>query len=1286
MSVTEVIAGWSRELSEVGGRNTLLWAPEQPGAYLDLTTAHPGGVSMLLAGRRTALSDLVREAAAFEEALHTARRVFHAERALRRDRGLSTGFVAVGVASWDPPRARAVVEAPVLLRTATLTPTGPGEHDFEIDLGRGVEVNPALVNYLTTVAGIAIDPLSLAGLTDVAAGFDPYPVYAALGRLCADVPGFAVSPRLVLGTYPYGKPAMVADLGANAPWLAQVDLVAALAGDKSAAARLDTELPGVDTDPDPEREILVVDLDGAQQSVLDAVRAGHQLVVNAPLGTGRTQTLAALIASLAHDDKRILYVTPQHDSIRDLRDRLDTVGLGDLLLDLTGVAEDRTRVTRELGAALRRAAALDDDELADAAEPRGRIARATTVADAQQHLRDHVQALHEVRRPWGVSAYEIQEAMAELAARTPAPGSRVRLDAGTLQGLDRDRVAGLAIRLQAAAEAQAWATEAGGDPWYAADITTADEVTRAAEIVTRLGGDGLKVPAAHLDAILGESNIRPAHTPRDWRQALDTMRGVRQTLEVFRPEIFDVPLDEHLLATGGAAYRAGRPDDLGPVQRARVRKQARRLLRPGRPPADLHAELLAAQAQRQAWQRLVGAGGRPEISARLDEADAAYDALAGDLGWLGERLSDTDDDADLLGMPLPRLRARLARLRDRLARLQVLPAVADTLAELRTLGLGDVVDDFASRGVSAEQVPAELEHIWWASLAQWVTSKDPRYARHDGIALRDKITQLSEHNRQSRLSDAQRVRAVIDRRVRRRTREHPRQTDLVHAQAGLTRGHLPFAHLFREAEQVLTALRPALATNPYTVAQLLGPGTSFDVVIIDDASTVTVAEAISAISRGSHAVVVGDRQGVRPAGFRVGMGWSAVPTPADQPGDVSLLQAVSPVLPQRSLTWWHADGDARLAMDERTELTAGAPAPTAAPAVRLHHTDGTAEHLPANDSAIEWTAAEADAVVDLLVQAVRQDAERSLAVVALTEAIAGCIRERIRATVAVLPHQDPVAVALTDIGRSEPFEVVTLDRAAALRRDLIVIAVGYGRTPHGRVLHRFPSLAGEHAADDLAGATALARRELVVASTLTAADLDPARLRTPGAARLRELLVHAEAGGARAVLTEAPDTGVDPVLHYLANRLRQEGLTVAEDFGCGAHRIDLAVGHPSLPGRWLVAVEADGTRYAALPGVRGRDVLRPAQLQALGWRHLRVWSTDVYRDPAREVARVLAAVKSLVGAGKPATQPTATPKPPDAPVVPTRSRDDSDIGWGELAEEGSAHDRWLQEQRPPHWQ
>ena len=44
--------------------------------------------------------------------------------------------------------------------------------------------------------------------------------------------------------------------------------------------------------------------------------------------------------------------------------------------------------------------------------------------------------------------------------------------------------------------------------------------------------------------------------------------------------------------------------------------------------------------------------------------------------------------------------------------------------ELRAARMGDILDDFAARGVAAEQVHAEVEHVWWASLGQELRARD----------------------------------------------------------------------------------------------------------------------------------------------------------------------------------------------------------------------------------------------------------------------------------------------------------------------------------------------------------------------------------------------------------------------------------------------------------------------------------------------------------------------------------------------------------------------------------
>jgi hypothetical protein len=142
----------------------------------------------------------------------------------------------------------------------------------------------------------------------------------------------------------------------------------------------------------------------------------------------------------------------------------------------------------------------------------------------------------------------------------------------------------------------------------------------------------------------------------------------------------------------------------------------------------------------------------------------------------------------------------------------------------------------------------------------------------------------------------------------------------------------------------------------------------------------------------------------------------------------------------------------------------------------------------------------------------------------------------------------------------------------------------------------------------------------------------------------------------------------------------------------------------------LVAVETDGTRYAAMGSTRERDRLQAERLRRLGWEYVRIWSTDLFRDPARDVARISAMVRQASAARPAATRPAqSTPAgtgPSDStqaegtpaaitPVAtgpsfaatrsaPEQTRDDTDAGWGERPDQ-DAQDDWLREQRPPHW-
>ncbi|MFC7486293.1 AAA domain-containing protein [Knoellia sp. CPCC 206453] len=1231
--VRHAVAGWTRHLVDLGGRNTLLWYRDLPTGTLDLTTAHPGGVSMLLAGRPTRLSDLVREPAAFDEARRRARTISGKTRELREERGIDTGFVALGMATWSLGRGKAAAArqpaAPVLLRSCTLRPTTPQHDDYELDLGDEIEFNPVLEHYLVSEQGLSIDSEKLEALTHTSGGFDPYPAYAALTEACADIPDFEVTPRIVLGTFSYAKLPMVADLATQGDALADHDVIAAMAGDPTALRSVRHELPSrpADSVPDPAQGLLVLDADSSQQEAIEAARSGAHLVIHGPPGTGKSQTIANLVAALAADGKRVLFVAEKRAAIDAVVGRLDRIGLADLVLDLHDGARGRRRIATELADAL-------PGRSTKPADPPGRdVDRLRAAAST---LREHRDAMHESRHPWGVSVHDVQEAISALGASEHPPRSHVRIRGEALQALPRERYEVLTRELTRIASLGAWRTDHASDPWFGATVRTSDGAVKARELVERWSGDGIPEVGTTLADVFTGLRLPASRTVRDWGHILDTVSQVRDTLEAFRPEIFDVPLGDFVAATGTAAYRSSVGADLGWWERRGLKKQVRRYVRPGRPPADLHAALLSANEQRSAWKQMAGAGGRPEMPSDLDRAMTAYAGLSADLTWLEERVPSTEGAPSLHDVPREELSARLQSLADAPERLAVLPSVIGPVESMRDAGLGALLDDLSTRGVAADRVAAEADFVWWSSVLDDIALRDPRVGAHDGEDLRRTVGEFATADREVLRQNAGRVRAAVRANVDRILADAPEYESVIRAEGAKSRRHRSLRDLLPATGELLTAVRPCWVMSPLVVASVLPPGVWFDVVVFDEASQIPPAEAVSAISRARQVVLAGDAKQLPPTSFFTTVTDVGDATPDDSltEGVESVLDVMAATLPSRRLSWHYRSQDERLIAFANEHVYDGSlvtfPGAGAAPVLRHELVDGVGVVAEAAGS-VETTQAEVERVVELVIEHAQKRPGESLGVIALGLAHTQRLDDAVRRALQGLDAQT-VAFFKEDV--HERFFIKNLERVQGDERDAIILSVGYGKTPHGRVLHRFGPLNVEGGERRLNVAITRAKKRMTVVSSISPDELDPQRLKARGALMLRDYLAHAAAaspaaptgpvsgGEAAADGHAAASPAQSIVMAEFARRLRAGGLIVHERYGSSADPIDLAVEDPHHRGRLAVAVESDGPEYAAMSSARDRDRLRAEHLGRLGWRHHRVWTRDAFRDPARDVARI----------------------------------------------------------------
>ena len=1243
--VRAAVTSWQRYLVDFGGRNTLLWFQDLPSGTLDLTRAHPAGIAKLFSSGSVHLGDLIREPAALADAQQRARIIRNKTRELVEERGVSTCFLAIGIASWDQSGAPRPPAAPVLLQRCEIF-VPAGQYDvLALRLGDEVEFNAVLAKYIDVEYGIALDFDQINEFTSITRSFDVAKLFGAVQRACAGVSGFVIDRRYVVSSFIYTKLPMLRDLTDQLNQLSTHHVIAALAGDQEAQAHVAADaLPFVGIDPAAEH--LVLDADASQEGIVEAVRAGAHLIIKGPPGTGKSQTIANLIATIAADGRRVLFVAEKRAAIDAVVKRLDQVDLRDLVYD--GQIDHHSIAGEFVN--------LMDQVIITNSSPK---TDQTELISVREMLTAHWRAMHEHRPPWGVSVDEAQTRVTELDALHPAPRSRAWIEPSDLEVISEVSRQKLYRDLVEVARLGAWRTNDHPDPWYGARVVGVQQAVRTRDLVARLSSGDFVVHRAKLDALCDKVGIPPTRTMIESANQLKLMSEVHKTLESFRPEIFAALLDDLVMATGTSDFRKAYSVTLGVMERRRLDKQARNLLRPGQPPTDLHGVLVLAATQRARWREIAGKGSQPSAPVEVASLTVAHERLCESLQWLGARLSGTADGGELLGADFDELADRLDTLTATNDRLALVPTVIGKLDQLRANGLGALLDDLAARKVSVDQVEAEFEFVWWRAFLAWVAETDPAYGDVDGTELREVAAAYAAADAAHVRSGAARVRASCADQVRRVVRDLPEQERFLREQAR-TRKSLPMRELLPVAPELLTALKPCWAMSPLVVASIMPPGLWFDVVVFDEASQIPLAEAISVISRAGQVVVAGDARQLSATSFFRAAADDLDET--DVAGGESVLDALSPLLPGRELSWHYRSLDERLIVFANAHIYHDRlitfPGVGGDAIVRLDVVDGQSVDG-------ESTDIEVARVVQVVFEQARQHPQESVGVITLGQRHA----DRIDAAVRTAVTDAPNLRWLLDDQQPEPFFIKNLERVQGDERDAIVLAIGYNHTSQGELLHRFGLVSAEGGERRLNVAITRARRRMTVVSSFSGDELHLERLRSRGGLMLRDFLLYAASGGAarragtinesvagrqqapqlaagvirgpdgkrrrvassgsvldRPLLPETAPMVPSPLVLDLVRRLRAEALVVHPGWGMSSHRLDLAVEDPHKPGSLLVAIETDGPVYGSIVATRDRERLRVEQLCRLGWVHERVWTRDLFRDPAREVARLVRVV------------------------------------------------------------
>jgi very-short-patch-repair endonuclease len=1235
---------WADTLVDLTPNNPLLHLRERSASTLDLTAASPDGLARLLAGRGTRLTALFEDGQARDLAARRLRSVRKRATMIAEEQGIEVGRIARGLLRLEPFDGRRAgqrpLRAPLLLQSIRIEPRTATEADFLLTVQDDPEFNPVLPVALERERGIELPPdlperiaMAIDGTDDVDAQLEG--AFAVVRDvLAAHSHLLELAPTVTVGCFAFEKLPMLEDLRSSTELLAEHDVVAAAAGDRSAMhALLDAATGYRSPDPDeipPADEFLVLDADSSQHRAIRAVLDGQHVVIQGPPGTGKSQTIANVIAAAAAAGERVLFVTEKRAAIEAVTERLAEAGLAELVLDLHGKQVTRREVARQVAESL--------DRLSTALPPDVEDVHRALVASRTALVRNAAET-YEVRSPWGLSAYEVEKRLLDLPATAR---SDQLLPRAVLQRLDRGAVDSLRRQLGDFVNLGGLTLRRGESAWSRAQVR---DPRQAEELLFRLdrvtGREWHQARQAMIELIEKSGLPRPLDLA-GWTTALTLMADVERAASMYWPDVHGPDLDRHCAAVGDRAWRRAHPTADGWWQRRRIRQQlqARRRGGPSAPPV-MFAELRAAFEQREAWRhftgdpaavpRVIGTNGELQEFSRLRDEIAAI-ALSANLG-------------EPSTVPVEQVEATMSRLHSEDEMLRRLPELSRLAADLESNGLGDVLDSLAERDVDAAHAQQILLHAYYSSLLRVFRHDSPELATFS--AARQDATVAEFHDRDAahlRLNAA-RIRRRVAERLRDARDQHREQNRTVVGEANRKRGHLPLRKLVAAAPDVLLAARPCWSMSPIVVSRLLPAERLFDIVVFDEASQVEPVDAMTSIMRGHRLVVAGDDQQLPPSTYfrRLASGASDdedVPDNVDSTPSVtdfeSVLKCLATFLPTDfRLRWHYRSSDERLIafsneeFYERSLLTF--PGRQEESPLRLHVVDGHA--APGIGGLVE---AEIDRVVELVVEHAAERPERSLGVITANvdhqERIEAAVRRAAIAHPALAEFQQRMA------GPRRRLFVKSLESVQGDERDVIVLSIGRAKGADGRLRRYFGPINQEGGERRLNVAVSRARTFLHVVSAFAPDDIQPESRRS-GPEMLRRFLHVAATGAEPRHVDRAEDVELNPIERDLLAELHRRRIPAVPQWGVGGYRIDFALADPDRPGRLVLAVELDGDRYHRLESVRDRDRLRQEHLERMGWTFHRVWASAWFTDRTTEADRIERCWREAL------TRPRPTPEP-----------------------------------------
>jgi superfamily I DNA and/or RNA helicase/very-short-patch-repair endonuclease len=221
-----------------------------------------------------------------------------------------------------------------------------------------------------------------------------------------------------------------------------------------------------------------------------------------------------------------------------------------------------------------------------------------------------------------------------------------------------------------------------------------------------------------------------------------------------------------------------------------------------------------------------------------------------------------------------------------------------------------------------------------------------------------------------------------------------------------------------------------------------------------------------------------------------------------------------------------------------------------------------------------------------------------------------------------------------DNGEDVGLFIKNIESVQGDERDVIIFSVGYAKNEKGKLMQRFGWLNNRGGENRLNVAISRAKQKVYIITSIEPEDLQVEDTKNDGPRVLKKYLQYAKAISSgdhvmadsilRSFGEDRWDCGeiCNPgrIADKVYSALVRKGYTVERNVGIGGYSIDLAV---KKDDRYVMGIECDSRLYEMSSSTRERDYHRQKYLESRGWKVMRVWTPNMWKDPDAEIAKVV---------------------------------------------------------------